>query len=91
LDLKGRKTNCGENYIMMNFIACILYRGGWDMWHAWGEGKGVCRVLVGRFEGERPLERTRRGWENNIKMDLKLRMRGVIPQLPILLHSVVLS
>jgi hypothetical protein len=24
LDLKGRKTDRGENYIMMNFTACIL-------------------------------------------------------------------
>jgi hypothetical protein len=26
LDLKGRKTDRGENYIMMNFIARILHR-----------------------------------------------------------------
>jgi hypothetical protein len=35
-----------------------------------GEGKGVYRVLVGRSEGKRPLERPRRRWEDNIKMDL---------------------
>jgi hypothetical protein len=35
-----------------------------------GEGRGVCRVLVGRSEGKRPLERPRRMWEDNIKMDL---------------------
>jgi hypothetical protein len=35
-----------------------------------GEGRGVYRVLVGRPEGKRPLERPRRRWENNIKMDL---------------------
>jgi hypothetical protein len=40
------------------------------MWHAWGEG-GVYRVLVGRPEGKRPLGRRRRGWEDNIKMDLR--------------------
>ena len=28
------------------------------------------RVLVGKPEGERPLGRTRRRWEDNIKMDL---------------------
>jgi hypothetical protein len=27
--------------------------------------------LVGKPEGKRPLGRTRRGWENNIKMDLQ--------------------
>jgi hypothetical protein len=36
-----------------------------------GEGRGVYRVLVGRPEGNRPLERTRRRWEDNIKMDLR--------------------
>jgi len=28
-------------------------------------------VLVGKPEGKRPLERPRRRWENNIKMDLQ--------------------
>jgi hypothetical protein len=36
-----------------------------------GEGRGVYRVLVGKPEGERPLERPRRRWEDNIKMDLQ--------------------
>jgi hypothetical protein len=35
------------------------------------EGRGVYRVLVGRSEGKRPLGRTRRRWEDNIKMDLR--------------------
>jgi hypothetical protein len=34
------------------------------------EGRGVYRVLIGRSEGKRPLERPRRRWEDNIKMDL---------------------
>jgi hypothetical protein len=36
-----------------------------------GDGRGAYRVLVGRPEGKRPLERPRRRWENNIKMDLR--------------------
>ena len=36
-----------------------------------GERRGVCRVLVGKPEGKRPLGRPRRRWENNIKMDLQ--------------------
>ena len=36
-----------------------------------GERRGVYRVLVGKPEGKRPLERTRRRWEDNIKMDLQ--------------------
>jgi hypothetical protein len=35
-----------------------------------GEGRGAYRVLVGRPEDKRPLGRPRRGWEDNIKMDL---------------------
>jgi hypothetical protein len=36
-----------------------------------GEGRGVYRVLVGKSEGKRPLERPRRRWEDNNKMDLR--------------------
>ena len=36
-----------------------------------GEKRGVCRVLVGKREGKRPLGRPRRSWEDNIKMDLQ--------------------
>jgi hypothetical protein len=47
------------------------------MWHAWGEGRGVYRILVGRPEGKRPLGRPRHRWENNIKMDLReIRIDG---------------
>jgi hypothetical protein len=35
------------------------------------EGTGVYRVLVGRPKGNRPLERPRHRWEDNIKMDLR--------------------
>jgi hypothetical protein len=42
-----------------------------------GEGRGVYRVLVGRPEGKRPVERSRRRWEDNIKMDLReIRIDG---------------
>ena len=36
-----------------------------------GEGKGVHRVLIGKPEGNRPLGRPRRRWEDNIKMDIQ--------------------
>jgi hypothetical protein len=36
-----------------------------------GERTGVYRVLVGKPEVTRPLERPRRRWEGNIKMDLQ--------------------
>jgi hypothetical protein len=36
-----------------------------------GEERGVHRVLVGKHEGKRPMGRTRRRWEDNIKMDFQ--------------------
>jgi len=35
------------------------------------EEKGVYRVLVGKPEGRSPLERPRRRWVDNIRMDLQ--------------------
>jgi hypothetical protein len=36
-----------------------------------GEGRNVYRVLVGKPEGKRPLERPRRRWEYGITVDLR--------------------
>jgi hypothetical protein len=36
-----------------------------------GEGRGAYRMLTGGPEGRRPLERPRRRWEDNIKMDIQ--------------------
>ena len=36
-----------------------------------GEKRGVYRVLVGKPKRNRPLGRSRRRWEDNIKMDLQ--------------------
>jgi hypothetical protein len=36
-----------------------------------GERKSAYRGLVWKPEGKRPLRRSRRRWENNIKMDLQ--------------------
>jgi hypothetical protein len=41
-----------------------------------GEGRKVCRVLVGKTEGKRPLERLRHRWEDGIKMDLWVLGQG---------------
>jgi hypothetical protein len=38
---------------------------------AYGEGRGVYRVLVRKPQGKIPLGRPRRRWEDNIKMDLR--------------------
>jgi hypothetical protein len=36
-----------------------------------GEGRKVYKVLMGKPEGKRPLQRPRRRWEYGIKMDLR--------------------
>jgi hypothetical protein len=36
-----------------------------------GEDRNVYRVLMGKPEGKRPLERPRRRWEDGIRMDLR--------------------
>jgi hypothetical protein len=36
-----------------------------------GEMRGVCRVLVGKPEGKRPLGRPTLRWEDDIEMDLQ--------------------
>jgi hypothetical protein len=38
---------------------------------AYGEGRGVYTVLVGKTEVKRPLGRSRRRWEDNIKANLQ--------------------
>jgi hypothetical protein len=35
-----------------------------------GENRNICRLLVGKPEGKRPLGRLRHRWIDNIKMDL---------------------
>jgi hypothetical protein len=41
------------------------------------EGRNVYRVLVGKPEGKRPLERPRRRWQYMIRMDLSKLRWGV--------------
>jgi hypothetical protein len=36
-----------------------------------GKERNVYKVLVGKPEGKRPLERPRRRWEDGIRMDLR--------------------
>jgi hypothetical protein len=42
-----------------------------------GEDRGVYRVLVGKPEGKRSLGRSRRRWEDNIKMTFR-KLEGVV-------------
>jgi hypothetical protein len=36
-----------------------------------GEKRNAYKILVGKPEGKKPLERHRRRWDDNIKMDLR--------------------
>ena len=36
-----------------------------------GERGSICRVLMGKSEGKRPLGRPRRRWKDTMKMDLQ--------------------
>ena len=36
-----------------------------------GKGRSAFKILTGTPAGKRPLERPRRRWEDNIRMDLK--------------------
>jgi hypothetical protein len=42
-----------------------------------GEGRGLYRILVGKPEGKRPLERPWSRWEDNINMDFQEVVCGV--------------
>jgi hypothetical protein len=53
------------------FFRCERGRKGRSMWHACGEVRNAYRVLDGNREGRRPLQRSRLGWENIIKICIK--------------------
>jgi hypothetical protein len=40
------------------------------MWDAWGGGRKLYKVLVGKSEGKRPPGRPRRRWDDGIRMDI---------------------
>jgi len=70
---KLRKEQLNDLYSLPNIVRVVKSRRmGWAGHVArMGEDRGVHRVLVGKPEAKRPLGRTRRRWEDNIKMDLQ--------------------
>jgi hypothetical protein len=59
-------------YSLPSIIRIIVARGMRWAGHVarFGEKRSVYGLLVGKPEGKRPLERSRCGWIDNIKMDL---------------------
>src|SRR5215469_18330186 len=70
---KLRNEELRDLYSLPNFVLVVKSRRMRWAGHVacMGEGRGVYRVLVGKPEGERPLGRPRRKWEDNIKTDLE--------------------
>jgi len=90
LELRGtRWQRSGENYVhneelndlysSPNIVTVIKSRRMRWAGHVarMGERRGAYRVLVGKPEGKRPLGRSRRRWEDNIKMDFRKWDMGV--------------
>ena len=66
---KLREEELNDLYSSPNFVRVINTRRMRWAWHVarMGERRGVHRILVGKPEGKRPLGRTSRRWEDNIK------------------------
>jgi hypothetical protein len=70
-DIRRQRVN--DIYSSPTIVQVIkLRRMGWEGHVAcMGEGRGIYRVLVEKPEGERPIRRPRRSWEDNIIVDLQ--------------------
>jgi hypothetical protein len=71
-----RKLHSGELHNLYSSPDIIMQiksrRMGWAGHVArMGEGRNVYRVLMGKPERKRPLERPRRRWEDGIRIDLR--------------------
>jgi hypothetical protein len=79
----------GENYTVKSFMICTLRQaslklssrgeyGGRVLLGRMGEKSNIYRLLVGKLERKRPLERPKLRWVANIKIDLAEIVRGCV-------------
>jgi len=57
--------------LIILYILCIVEKRWAGHVARMEDGRGACRILVGKPEGKRPLGTYRRRWEDNFKMDLR--------------------
>jgi hypothetical protein len=69
---KSHDEELHDLYSSPSIVLVIKSRRMRWAWHVarLEEKRGVYRILVGKTEGNRPLGRPRRRWEDSIKMDL---------------------
>jgi hypothetical protein len=67
---EGKRLDVGEDNILESYITCTLHHIpllGWTGHVAlMGAMRNLYNILVGTSEGNRPLVRSRRRWEENI-------------------------
>jgi hypothetical protein len=70
---KLHKEDLNDPYCSPSVVRMIKSRGMKWAGHLArvGERRDVYRVFIGKPEEKRPLERPRRRWEDNIKLDLQ--------------------
>jgi len=64
----------GKNYIKKSFMICADQIKKNEMGRScgtYGRHEACGQVFGGRRDGKRPLKRSRRRWEDNIKIDVK--------------------
>jgi hypothetical protein len=65
----GPKRDDVTGSLRKNAIRIIMSRNRAYSTH--GENRNVCKIMVEKPEGKRPIGRSRSRWESNIKMYLK--------------------
>jgi len=70
MEVLSEKREMGWALLLLLLVVVVVVEMGWAC-GAYRRGEGVCRVLVGKPEGKRPLGRPRRRWADNVRTDLQ--------------------